>query len=72
MPSTDQEVVMDAETAVPDYASRLSDYSNKGVCGLPETVESSRSLKVKLNKLHEHMIKSKHIVFFTGAGISTA
>ncbi len=72
MTSTDQEVVKDAVMALPDYASRLSDYRNKGVCGLPETIESSRSVKVKLNKLHELMINSKHIVFFTGAGISTA
>lgn len=61
-----------AASEVPDYASRLSDYKYKGICGLPETIESSRILELKLKKLHELMIKSKHIVFFTGAGISTA
>jgi len=55
-----------------DYAARLSDYQNKGVCGLPENTDSSRVLLTKLKKLHELVVKSKHTVILTGAGISTS
>mmetsp|Transcript_1307 Transcript_1307/g.1963 ORF Transcript_1307/g.1963 Transcript_1307/m.1963 type:complete len:312 (+) Transcript_1307:163-1098(+) len=54
------------------YASRLSEYHNKGVCGLPERFDSSRSIQLKIRKLTELVKKSKHTVVLTGAGISTA
>ena len=53
------------------YANRLSEYNNKGVCGLPESFESSRSIKIKLGKLVELVKESRHIVVLTGAGVST-
>ena len=54
------------------YANRLSEYNNKGVCGLPESFESSRSIKIKLGKLVDLVKVSKHIVVLTGAGVSTS
>lgn len=54
------------------YASRLSEYKNKGVCGLPEHVETPRALAVKLNRLLKLMEESSKIVLLTGAGVSTA
>jgi mono-ADP-ribosyltransferase sirtuin 6 len=54
------------------YASRLKDYPNKGVCGLPEKLETKRSLKLKLDKLVTLVAKSRHLVVLTGAGISTS
>ena len=54
------------------YANRLSEYNHKGVCGLPESFESSRSIKIKLGKLVELVKESKHIVVLTGAGVSTS
>lgn len=54
------------------YASRLSHYPNKGVCGLPECSETSRSLTVKISKLAKLMQSCRRIVVLTGAGISTA
>jgi mono-ADP-ribosyltransferase sirtuin 6 len=53
------------------YASRLAEYPNKGVCGLPENSDTKRSLTIKLNKLAAMVEKSKHFVILTGAGIST-
>jgi mono-ADP-ribosyltransferase sirtuin 6 len=54
------------------YADRLSVYPDKGVCGLPETFDSSRALTMKVNKLHQLIQTSRSIVVMTGAGISTA
>jgi NAD+-dependent protein deacetylase sirtuin 6 len=54
------------------YASRLSDYTQKGVCGLPEHFDTPRTLAVKLNKLFKLIQESEKIVVLTGAGISTA
>ena len=54
------------------YASRLSEYKNKGKCGLPEITDSERSLKIKIPKLIQMMKEAKHIVVLTGAGISTS
>ena len=54
------------------YANRLSEYTDKGVCGLPESFESSRSVKIKLGKLVDLVKASKHIVVLTGAGVSTS
>jgi len=54
------------------YASRLSAYPNKGVCGLPEARETSRAYKVKIAALAKLIRESQRIVVFTGAGISTS
>lgn len=53
------------------YASRLSEYPNKGVVGLPERYESKRALTVKLRRLVDCVKSSHHLVVLTGAGIST-
>ena len=55
-----------------DYASRLKEYHHKGVCGLPESTESTRSLKLKAEQLARLVTNARRIVVLTGAGISTA
>ena len=54
------------------YASRLSEYKDKGICGLPETMESRRGMVVKVKKLAELMEKASQVVVITGAGCSTS
>lgn len=54
------------------YASRLSEYENKGVCGLPERTESSRVLKNKLEKFARLVRNARRVVVLTGAGVSTS
>ena len=54
------------------YASRLSDYPNKGVVGLPEIYDTHRTLTVKIKRLTAIIQSSTNIVILTGAGISTA
>lgn len=54
------------------YASRLSEYPNKGVVGLLESYDSRRTLSIKLKRLAEEFKESKYTVILTGAGISTA
>ena len=54
------------------YASRLSEYKNKGVCGLPEHVDTERRMVLKTAKLLEMVKAAKHVVVLTGAGISTS
>eukprot|EP00536_Pseudo-nitzschia_multiseries_P017781 jgi/Psemu1/154796/gw1.1809.15.1 len=54
------------------YASRLSEYPNKGTVGLPESYDSSRALSMKLKHLVKAVKESKYTVVLTGAGISTA
>lgn len=62
------------------YASRLSYYAGKGLCGLPEREDSSRVLDKKLKTLYSLITtsstsyhdNSQKIVVLTGAGISTA
>ena len=54
------------------YASRLSEYSNKGICGLPEVKDSQRAFTVKLKRLAELVQNAPHIVVITGAGVSTS
>lgn len=54
-----------------DYASRLSHYENKGVCGLPESVDSQRVFDRKLKNLIDMVKEAQHIVILTGAGVST-
>ena len=45
---------------------------SKGVCGLPESIESNRSFNTKLDKLAQLIKQSKYTVVLTGAGISTS
>lgn len=54
------------------YASRLSEYKNKGVCGLPEHVDTERRMTLNMSKLLDMVKAAKHIVVLTGAGISTS
>lgn len=54
------------------YASRLSEYPNKGVCGLPESFDSERALTVKMKKLIQWVKEAKHTAVLSGAGISTS
>lgn len=54
------------------YASRLSEYENKGECGLPEIKDSTRAVTVKLTKLANLIQDAKNVVVITGAGISTS
>mmetsp|Transcript_3112 Transcript_3112/g.4383 ORF Transcript_3112/g.4383 Transcript_3112/m.4383 type:complete len:298 (-) Transcript_3112:138-1031(-) len=59
-------------TSSAGYAKRLSEYENKGKCGLPETEDSARALSMKLNNLLKMIKDSKYTVILTGAGVSTA
>lgn len=54
------------------YAQRLSEYKNKGVCGLPEMTESKRTYNMKIDKLAKMVLSSRRVVVLTGAGISTS
>ncbi|KAJ1447262.1 DHS-like NAD/FAD-binding domain-containing protein [Pelagophyceae sp. CCMP2097] len=54
------------------YASRLSEYADKGVTGIAEKADSARVLQRKLAQLVELFEASDTIVALTGAGISTA
>jgi NAD+-dependent protein deacetylase sirtuin 6 len=54
------------------YASRLSEYPNKGVCGLPERTDTQRSYLMKIQQLISLIQQSQYIVILTGAGISTS
>mmetsp|Transcript_28387 Transcript_28387/g.76898 ORF Transcript_28387/g.76898 Transcript_28387/m.76898 type:complete len:326 (-) Transcript_28387:51-1028(-) len=54
------------------YASRLSEYPNKGTVGLPEIHDTRRSLSVKIKHLVKAVKASEYTVVLTGAGISTA
>ena len=54
------------------YASRLKEYPNKGICGLPEQKDTRRSYQLKIQQLIQFVQQSTYIVVLTGAGISTA
>jgi len=55
------------------YASRLTkNVVPYGATALPETFDTTRVMKYKLTRLAQWVKKSKRIVFFTGAGISTS
>ena len=54
------------------YASRLSSYPNKGVCGLPEQLDTDRTYQRKIRQLIQYVQQSKYTVILTGAGISTS
>lgn len=48
-----------------DYASRLKEYKNKGICGLAENCETKRSLEKKLQQLVELIQSASKIVVLT-------
>jgi len=55
-----------------NYASELSPYPNKGVCGLPELFDKTVVVDEKVKQLAQMIRDSRHLVVHTGAGISTA
>ncbi|XP_056149503.1 NAD-dependent protein deacylase sirtuin-6-like [Lampris incognitus] len=55
-----------------NYASGLSPYADKGVCGLPETFDSPEELKAKVQTLAQLIKESQCLVVHSGAGISTS
>jgi mono-ADP-ribosyltransferase sirtuin 6 len=54
------------------YAEGLSPYDNKGKLGLPESFDSDEALEEKVDQLFQWFKQSRHVVFYTGAGISTS
>ena len=55
-----------------NYAAGLSPYENKGRCGIPEMFDSDEEVEQKVRELANLIRSSKHVVFHTGAGISTS
>ncbi|XP_064485813.1 NAD-dependent protein deacetylase Sirt6-like [Ornithodoros turicata] len=55
-----------------DYASGLSEYADKGICGQPEQFDADDLLEDKISRFSEWVKAAKHIVVITGAGISTS
>ena len=55
-----------------DYASALSEYENKGVCGIPEIHDPDYIFEQKVNVLTDLLRRSTYTVVHTGAGLSTA
>ncbi|VDQ09524.1 unnamed protein product [Trichobilharzia regenti] len=55
-----------------DYASKLSYYPNKGVCGIPEIFDDEYQLNLKVDQLVSLVRQSNYVVVHTGAGISTS
>lgn len=53
------------------YASRLSEYGNKGLCGLSESSDTKRLITSKTKQLAKLIQQAKNVVVITGAGIST-
>ena len=56
----------DKKKEVQNYADRLKEYPNKGICGLPESYDTSRSLNNKVERLAKLSKNSKHTVVITG------
>ncbi|KAK5649412.1 hypothetical protein RI129_000441 [Pyrocoelia pectoralis] len=54
------------------YADGLSPYDHKGLLGLPEQFDTSDKIEEKCKLLTQWILESRHVVFHTGAGISTA
>ena len=54
------------------YAEGLSPYDNKGKLGQPESFDSDDVLEQKVEQLFQWYKQSRHVVFYTGAGISTS
>ncbi|XP_014786464.1 NAD-dependent protein deacylase sirtuin-6 [Octopus bimaculoides] len=55
-----------------NYAAGLSQYANKGKCGIPEKFDTDAEVEEKILQLTTLIRESKHVVFHTGAGISTS
>lgn len=55
-----------------NYASALSEYEDKGVCGLPEIHDPDEIFEQKVTVLTELLRQSPYTVVHTGAGLSTA
>jgi len=55
-----------------NYASGLSPYENKGECGMPEVYDDADVVAEKSSQLATLIRDSQHVVFITGAGVSTA
>ena len=55
-----------------DYNSRLKPRKQKGKCGDPERTVSDEELDQLVIKLADVVEMSKHVVAFTGAGVSTS
>ncbi|GAB1605076.1 NAD-dependent protein deacetylase sirtuin-6-like [Argonauta hians] len=55
-----------------NYAAGLSQYTNKGKCGIPEVFDPEDQVEEKILQLSTLIRESKHVVFHTGAGISTS
>ncbi|CAG2119376.1 unnamed protein product, partial [Medioppia subpectinata] len=55
-----------------NYANGLSDYEDKGVCGLQEIFEPPEEVESKVELLSKWLIQSKCVVVYCGAGISTS
>nr|XP_040146612.1 NAD-dependent protein deacetylase sirtuin-6 isoform X2 [Ictidomys tridecemlineatus] len=54
-----------------NYAAGLSPYADKGKCGLPEIFDPPEELERKVRELALLVSRASHVVFHTGAGIST-
>ncbi|XP_065862653.1 NAD-dependent protein deacetylase SRT1 [Euphorbia lathyris] len=54
------------------YAEKLSFIEDVGTVGMSEFFDSSHVLQEKIERLAKMIQKSKHLVVFTGAGISTS
>ena len=55
-----------------NYAEGLSPYENKGKCGLPEKFDAPESIQGKVAELTKMIQEAGHVVFHTGAGVSTS
>lgn len=55
-----------------NYAAGLSYYPHKGKCGQPELFDSPEQLEIKMAEFTKLFREAKHIVFHTGAGVSTS
>ncbi|XP_022227461.2 NAD-dependent protein deacetylase Sirt6 [Drosophila obscura] len=55
-----------------NYADGLSPYENKGVLGIPESFDCYDTVNKKCDALALLIKDSRHVVFHTGAGISTS
>ena len=55
-----------------NYAEGLSPYENKGKCGMPEKFDSLETVQKKVEKLSDMVKTAGHVVFHTGAGVSTS
>lgn len=55
-----------------NYADGLSPYRNKGILGIDEKFDSAAEVANKVSILADWISSAKHVVFHTGAGISTS